>query len=136
MGEMHVNYLAILVSAILSMAIGAIWYSPMLFAKQWMVWNNMTAEDMKKVNPGPLYAQSFFATLVTYFVLALILRNMNATSAVEGMKTAFMLWLGFITTVQFTANLFSSKKIQSYLLDTGYQLVTMLIAGIVLSLWQ
>ena len=135
MGETHVNYLAILVAAIINIIVGAIWYGPMLFAKQWMAWNTMSAEDMKKVNPGPLYVQSFVATLVTYFVLALILRNMNTTSAVEGMKTAFMLWLGFITTVQFTANLFSSKKIQSYFLDTAYQLVTMLMAGIVLSIW-
>jgi hypothetical protein len=52
------------------------------------------------------------------------------------MKTAFMVWLGFVTTVQFTANLFSSKKIQAYFLDTAYQLVTMLIAGIILAVWQ
>jgi Protein of unknown function (DUF1761) len=136
MGDMHVNYLAIVVAAIANMVVGALWYGPMLFAKQWMAWNNMSAEEIKKINPGPLYAQSLVATLLTYFVLALLIRGMNVTSAVEGMKTAFMVWLGFITTVQFTANLFSPKKIQSYFLDTGYQLVTMLIAGIILSVWQ
>ena len=136
MGEMHVNYIAIVVAAIINIVVGAIWYGPMLFAKQWMAWNNISPDDIKNANPGPLYAQSFVATLVTYFVLALLIRNMNATTAAEGMKTAFMVWLGFITTVQFTANIFSPKKIESYFLDTGYQLVTMLLAGVVLSLWQ
>jgi len=136
MGEMHVNYLAIVVSAIVNMVVGALWYGPMLFAKQWMEWNNLSVEEMKKINPGPLYAQSLVATLVTYFVLALLIRGLNAGTAVEGMKTAFMMWLGFVTTVQFTAYLFSQKKIHAYLLDTGYQLVTMLIAGVILALWQ
>ncbi len=135
MGAMHVNYIAIFVAAVANMVVGAIWYGP-LFAKPWMALNNMTPEQMKSVNPGPLYAQSFAATLVTYFVLALVIRTMSAFTAVEGMKTAFMVWLGFITTVQFTANLFSTKKMQAYVLDTGYQLVTMLIAGILLAVWQ
>ena len=136
MGELHLNYLAIVVAAIVNMVVGALWYSPLLFAKQWMAWNAMSPEEMKNVNPGPLYAQSLVATLVTYFVLALLIKGMNATTAGEGMNTAFMIWLGFVTTVQFTANLFSSKKIQAYFLDTGYQLATMLIAGAILSVWQ
>ena len=70
MGDMHVNYLAIVVAAIANMVVGALWYGPMLFAKQWMAWNNMSAEEIKKINPGPLYAQSLVATLLTYFVLA------------------------------------------------------------------
>jgi len=136
MGLIHVNYLAIVAAAIVNMIVGALWYGPMLFAKQWMEWNNISVEEMKKINPGPLYAQSLVATLVAYFVLALLIRGLGATTAAEGMKTAFMMWLGFVTTVQFTANLFSYKKIQSYLLDTGYQLLTMLIAGVILALWQ
>jgi hypothetical protein len=47
------NYLAVLVTAIVNMVIGALWYSPFLFAKPWMAFNNMTSESMKNVNPGP-----------------------------------------------------------------------------------
>ena len=32
----EMNYLAIIIAGILNMAIGAAWYSPMLFAKPWM----------------------------------------------------------------------------------------------------
>ena len=130
------NYLAILVAAIVNMIIGGLWYSPLLFAKPWMALNNVTPESMKNVNPGPLYAQSFVATLVAYFFLAMAIQLTNASTAIDGMKTAFCIWLGFITTVQFTANVFSPKKIQAYFLDTGYQLVAILIAGIILALWR
>ena len=130
------NYLAILVAAVVNMIIGALWYSPLLFAKPWMALNNMTPESMKNVNPGPLYAQSFIAALVTYFFLAMAIQLTSAATAIDGMKTAFCVWLGFITTVQFTANVFSPKKIQAYFLDTGYQLAAILVAGVILALWR
>jgi len=130
------NFIAILVSAAVNMLIGALWYSPLLFAKPWMALNNMTPDSMKNVNPGPLYAQSFVATLVAYFVLAMAIIAVNATTAFDGVKTAFWIWLGFITTVQFTANVFSPKKIQAYFIDTGYQLVSILIAGAILAAWR
>ena len=36
MYEIHVNYIAILVAAVVSFFIGALWYSPLLFAKRWI----------------------------------------------------------------------------------------------------
>lgn len=96
----------------------------------------MTPESMKDVKVGPLYAQSFIASLVTSFFLAMAIQLTNATTAIDGLKTAFCIWLGFVTTVQLTANVFSPKKIQAYFLDTGYQLVAMLSAGMLLAVWN
>ena len=36
MPAIQVNVLAVLVAAVLSIALGAVWYSPALFARQWM----------------------------------------------------------------------------------------------------
>ena len=63
------NFLAIIVAAVANLAIGFVWYGP-VFGKQWMKLNNYTEEEMKGINPGPLYAQSLVATLVMYAVLA------------------------------------------------------------------
>jgi VIT1/CCC1 family predicted Fe2+/Mn2+ transporter len=41
----NVNELAVLVSAMLSVAIGSIWYSPLLFGKSWMRLAGLTVED-------------------------------------------------------------------------------------------
>ncbi len=37
MPEVSVNLLAVLIAAVINMAIGALWYSPALFAKAWLV---------------------------------------------------------------------------------------------------
>jgi hypothetical protein len=136
MGEMHINYFAVIVAAILNMVVGAIWYGPMLFAKQWMTVNNINPEDMKDVNPAPMYAQSIVVTVVSYFVLAIAMNITGTATIPSGMSVAFWLWLGFIAPVQYTANLFSSKKVTAFFIDTGYQLITMLIAGGLIAVWR
>lgn len=127
------NYLAILVAAIANMVIGFLWYGP-IFGKKWMALSGMTEEQMKSVNPGPLYVQSFVMTLLTYFVLARFVAG--AVTPIEGIKVAFLIWLGFVMTVQFTASLFSTKPRALFYLDTGYQLTTYIVAGAILGAWK
>ncbi len=128
------NYLAIVVAAVVNMVIGFLWYGPALFGKKWMALTGMTEEQMKSMNPAPLYAQSFVATLVAYYVLA---RFIPVTATLmEGVEVACWVWLGFVTTVQFTASLFSTKPRTLYFLDTGYQLVTFLAAGAIIAAWK
>ena len=138
MEMLKINYLAILVGVVANTIFGFLWYGP-IFGKMWMKLNNFTEEEMKGINPGPLYAKSFLATVVTYVVLAMLINamaSMGAMGMMEGAKAGFMVWLGFVTTVQFTVYLFSKKSIQSYYLDTAYQLVTFLAAGAILGAWR
>jgi hypothetical protein len=129
------NWLAIIVASIANLVIGGVWYGP-LFGKVWMKLNNFTEEEMKGISPGPLYAQSFAATVVCYAVLASVISIGNNQDAVQGIKWAGVVWLGFVATVQFTAHLFSKKPFNAFLLDTGYQFVTFVAAGAILGAWQ
>lgn len=45
-----VNLVAVLVAGVVDMVIGALWYSPVLFAKSWMRLIGKKEEDMKKMN--------------------------------------------------------------------------------------
>ena len=136
MGEMHINYLAVLASAVASMIVGGLWYSPILFAKQWMSLSGITEEQMKSMNPVPLYTQAFLASVIAYYVLARLIAATGQTTVLEGVQTGFWVWLGFFATVQFTANLYSSKSIKLFYLDTSYQLVSTLIAGAIIAVWR
>ncbi|MGB2867306.1 MAG: DUF1761 domain-containing protein [Bacteroidota bacterium] len=136
MGDMQINYLAVLVSAVVSMVIGGLWYSPVLFGKQWMALMGMPEKPPENFNPAPLYAQAFVASLVCYYVLARLIVATGHTTAMEGLISGFWVWLGFIATVQFTGNLFSMKPIKLFYLETSYQLVCTLIAGMIIALWR
>ena len=44
---MVLNYVAVIVTAVIGFLFGWLWYSPLLFAKPWMREMNLTEESMK-----------------------------------------------------------------------------------------
>lgn len=134
-----VNYLAILVAGVASMAVGFLWYGPMLFAKPWMKLMGYTQESMKdtKKKMGKTYAISFVVSLVMAYVLAHVMglsENFFHYSRIStGLTTAFWMWLGFIMPVQMTEVLFGGKKWKLFGINTGYQLVSLLAMSVVIA---
>ena len=140
--HMHsLNLLAIFVAAVVTMILGFLWYSPLLFAKAWtreMGYdiNDKAKMDEMRESAGPAYAGSFVASLISAFTLALILHGMRADSLHFGLMASFHIWLGFIATVQFTGALFAKQSMKLFAINTGYQLVCFLAMGAILVLWK
>ncbi len=140
--NVEVNYLAILVAAVASMAAGFLWYGPMLFAKPWMKLMGYTTETMKKEQSkmGKIYGVSFVLSLLTAYVLthimALSQNFFHYSPVMTGVTSAFWAWLGFVMPVQATDILFGGKKLQLFAINTGYQLASLLAMGVVLGLMK
>lgn len=136
-----VNLLAVLVSAIATMVVGFLWYSPALFANPWMKLMGLDPNDKEKIaemqkSAGPSYFMSLIASLLAAFVLGKLIAVAGFSSAVDGIKIGLVVWLGFVTTVQFTNALFMRQKNRLYMINTGYQLVCYLIMGAILGAWR
>ena len=134
----EVNYLAVGLAAVLSFALGMLWYSPLLFAKPWMAAHGYTAEDIRRMQSGgmgPTYAASFVCWFVMATILAVVARHFG-----EGvgptLRVGLHLWLGFSATVGLTNNLFSDKPLKLWLIDAGYQLASVGVMSVVLGLWR
>ena len=136
--NIEVNYLAVLVAAVASMVIGFAWYSPFILGKPWMKEKGYTAESIKKEQKemGKWYIVSFVLALITSYVLfhvmTLSMNFFHYSKLQTGITTAFWMWLGFIMPVQLTATLFGGKNLKLFGIDTGYQLVSVLVMGVVL----
>ena len=66
-----INWLAVIVATISAFALGALWYSPMLFGKAWMAANGFSEEGLAEgFNPAKVYGISFVFTLVMALNLA------------------------------------------------------------------
>src|SRR2546429_2060 len=94
----NVNILAVIVAAVLTFVLGAVWYSPVLFAKQWMAAQGYTPEkleEMKRKGVTRAYAVSVLCYLVTAYVMALLASYTNSTTLAQG------LWLGFLFCLRF-----------------------------------
>ena len=100
-----INWLAVLVSAIAAMAVGFLWYSPILFAKPWMAAMGVkcdTEEEKKAMQKeaGPLYGQAFVMGIISAAFLAIVITRMfvPTTDLMRGLKIAFGVWAGFVMT--------------------------------------
>lgn len=139
--EVQVNYVAVLLAGVVSMALGFLWYSPMVLGKQWMKEKGYTQESLKKAQAtmGKLYGVSFVVSLITAYVLSHVMtlsQNFLQYSTLQtGLTTAFWMWLGFMMPVQLTATIFGSKKWKLLGIDTGYQLVSLMAMAVVIAIF-
>ena len=136
-----VNLWAVLVSALATMVVGFLWYSPMLFAKPWMVLMGYDPNDKAKIaemqkSAGPSYFMSLIASLLAAFVLGKLIAVAGFSTPIDGLKIGLVVWLGFVTTVQFTNALFSRQPFKLYMINTGYQLVCYAVMGAILGAWR
>ena len=138
MPQIDVNWLAILVAAIAAFAIGALWYSPVLFARQWMAAHGHTPERLAAMQSSmsKTYAFSFITYVIMAMVIALLAGLTGATTAVQGVVLALLAWLGFGFTIGLNTNLYSGKPASAFMIDAGYQFVHVILMGAIIGAWR
>lgn len=136
---MNVNFWAVFASAIGSMVVGSIWYGP-LFGKMFMhemgmhQWSPEKQAHMKK-GMTMMYVWQFIASLVMFYVLAMLMVKLGKTDVNGGVVTAFWAWLGFVATAKFGEALWGGKM-TLFWLGAGSSLVTLLVGGVILGMWR
>lgn len=132
-----VNYWAVFLCGIIAMGLGALWYSPMLLGKMWIESLDKSDEELKKdFNPLKAYTVSTIAQLVMAYILARVMSFSGATTPEEGIRVAFMVWVGFIATTMTINMLFEGKTFKQFVVDGGYHFIVLMVYGLILGLWQ
>ncbi|MBA3806451.1 MAG: DUF1761 domain-containing protein [Acidobacteria bacterium] len=136
---MRINYTAIGVSALAYWALGALWYSPLLFANRFITLMRWTPEQvaaMQSAGAGKEIALALVNSIVLAYVLAHFVRYIGAETVSDGMQTGFWLWLGFVVTSNLETVLFESRPLGLFLISNSYHLVGLLGMGALLAVWR
>lgn len=137
--EFTINYVAVLVAAIANMALGSVWYSPVLFGKTWIALTGLTPEKMQEAKArgmGKTYAVAFLASLVLACVLAHAVELWAASTVGQALTLAFWAWLGFIAPVLLGSVLWEGKPVRLYVLNVSYYLVALVLMAAILVQWR
>jgi hypothetical protein len=129
------NYIAILIAAFVNFLLGAIWYSPFMFLKQWMELKGFTKTDTKN-NRLVTIIQMIITSLITASILAVVLKITGNMTLTNGLGVGILMWFGFAATAQFTDWAFSGKKKELFFIDTGYLLVGYVLMGAIIGAWK
>lgn len=136
-----VNYYAVFGCAVLSMVIGFIWYGP-LFGKKWAELIGSDMSDIAKVKEmqkkaGPLYFVQFLLTLLQVYVLAGLIAWWPEANAVA---ISFWMYLGFILPIVAGGSMWNNEPAKAawtrFLLQAGYQLISVLLFGFILGIYK
>jgi hypothetical protein len=133
--EVHVNYLAVAVAAIASYVVATVWYA-LLFSGLWKRLTGIT--EMKPTLAHVVLV--FLGALVMSFVLLHSIVFGNAyvgTGGIHGgLMGGFFSWLGFVAPVTMMGDLYEKRPWKLWLLDNGFWLISLMVMGVILSVWK
>ncbi len=134
----HVNYIAVLVAAIVVFVLGWLWYSPLLFYKPWMRARGMdpaVAMAGAKMPTGKLVIE-----LVRCFVLAYVVAHFVAalgiTNWLGAVHFGIFLWIGLPVILLVGSILWENVPVKVAVIHAGDWLVKLLVIPIIVSVWQ
>ena len=124
---MDINYGAVVAAAVINMVVGAVWYSPLLFAKPWM---KATGKKMGEVgNPGPGYVLTTVGSLIIAFVMAYLIDQLKIEGFLAGAMIGLVAWVGFVLPTHGANYIFEGRPLKLFNINVGYSLVSFVIMG-------
>jgi len=134
----NINFLALFIATLASFAIGAAWYSPVLFAKAWQKAVGLDEKAMQNANLALIFGSSFLLMLVMNFGLAVMLQGHGGGSvtASSGALYGFMIGIAFVATSIGINILYQRKSFTLWAIDAGYQVLYLAVSGAILGGWH
>jgi Protein of unknown function (DUF1761) len=133
-----INYLAIVIAAVLAWLASAVWY--MSLGKHYAAALGKTPEDMAadRKKPGAFvpYLYAFIADIVIAWMLAGVLGHLGVGQVTlrNGVISGAFLWFGFVLTTMTVNYSFSGRDRRLLLIDAGNWLIVLLMMGAVIGL--
>ena len=131
----QVNWLAVIAATVAMFGLGAIWYSPLLFVKQWAKAAGITRAG----SPGPNFIWVMVGAFVINFVMAANLAFFLAgpgTTLGFAVGAAVAAGFGWAALSLWIISLFEQRPFSYVLINGGYLTVGFALMGLILGLWR
>ena len=114
----NVNWLAVIVGAVVAFLVGWLWYSPILFGKKWAEGNGVELGSAQSMPVAAMATQAIGLLLISWFV--------GVTAASNALLT-FILAVVAFAVFAISGALFIKKPGYVIGVDTGYLIVSAVI---------
>lgn len=128
-----INWLAVAVVIILSFALGALWHS-VLFRKGWSADSGSVYGPGNHGNPAVIFGLSALLHLVLIVALAMFVGQ--HTNFLGGALKGLFISLVWISTSIGVTYIFVGRTFRLFLIDAGFYVVFLSLAGMILGGWH
>ena len=129
----QINWLAVLLAFIATMAIGFVWYLPAVLGTRWMEAIGKTEEDLKNTEGGAgIWLPMVLAAALTAVLLAVLITGLALDNALAGALFALVLAVVFRAGGHVIHNGFAGRPVAVTLIDSGHDVLAMTAAGAII----
>jgi hypothetical protein len=135
MQQIPVNVIALVVVAVAKSFIGFLWYSPVLFGKLFV---RLAGCDEKKLMKD--FPRAILIDIIANFIMAFVLVHAVVYAGANAFSTGLVVgifnWIGFVAVGMLFSVNFEQRPFRLFLLNNGFQLITIALMGAVLAVWK
>lgn len=129
-----INWLAVIIITILSFGLGSLWHSNLLFGKAWAEDSKTPYNSNNHGNPALIFGLTALLHLIAVIGLAVLIgKNSNP---IAGFIFGLMVSLIWISTAIGVTYIFVGRTFRLFLIDAGFYLVFLSLAGLILGTWH
>jgi Protein of unknown function (DUF1761) len=132
------NWLAVVVGAVVYFGLGGLWYAPVAFGKQWQEAIGWNEADAAQATPAKMYVIPAVTCLVSTVGLAMVAEATGTDTFGEGVVLGLVVGVLIVAPALFVTGFFDPRKPkpQTWIgIVAGYHIVGLLLAGVILALW-
>jgi hypothetical protein len=130
---LDINWLSVIISALVAFAIGGLWYSPVLFGKVWQTELKLSDERIKSSNMPLIFGSTFILNIIGAMVLDMFIGKSGTLST--GIIAGLLVSIAWVSTSLGINYLFSRKSLKLFLIDAGYFVTFFTVMGAILGAW-
>jgi hypothetical protein len=133
----EINWIAVLVSALVAIASGAIWFGPRTFYPTW--WKAMgNAEGVVPgagMNMGIVFASTFISQFVQATALALVLTSLDGLNAGKGLLAGLVIGIGIAAASSLGHRLFGGHGFKVWAIEVSNDALNLALMGLIIGAW-
>lgn len=127
-----INWVAVVIAAIVYFLIHFLWYFPFAFGNLWLKLVGKESEPKSKIIRDTIIMIPTSFITVLFIEIMIDLTNMNDIAS--ALILSILLWVGFVATIAINQNNFNDRGIKLFLIEYVFYLIGFVIVAVILTL--
>jgi len=135
----QLNLLAVILGAVIYFALGAVWFAPVLFGRQWQNSIGWAASQRPPQMKPSAYALPAVAYVVMAIATGLLAAATGSDTLFEGIVLGVVVGVGYAVTLTAVEAVFDPNKPQPWTwfgISASYHFLGLLIVAVIVSVWR
>jgi hypothetical protein len=129
-----INWLAVIIVAVIYCLIIFFWFYPSIFGNIWLKLVGKEGVEKSKIIIETIIM--VFTSFVSVLILEILMDLTGMNDIGSSLLLSFLIWIGFVAMVAINQNIFNDRGLKLFFIEYGSYLVALLFSGLILAVWQ